>query len=339
MTLRTAATGTLLALAALVVVFAFDLALLLFGAVLIAVVLHGLTVRLVHFTKLPRWLCMLLVLVFVVGGVAAAVVVALPELMAELGLLRERLPEAIEKLQEFVNRLGWLETAYDALPKGDGELTLSRPGIAGRVSSALTSTVGAFVNIAIVLLVAIYLAADPQPYIDGAVRLFPLKHRARAREVFDALGEMLFQWLKGQLVSMTVVGLVVAGGLALLGVPLAGTLGLIAGIFEFVPNIGPILSGIPAALLAITVSPSHVLYVVLLYTAVQTLESYFLTPMVMKRAISLPPALTIIAQLVGTLTAGWLGLLLATPLVAAIVVIVRKVYLEGILGEPDSTNG
>ena len=332
MTLRTVATGTLLTLALLVVVFAFDLALLLFGAVLIAVVLSGLTARLVHWTRLPRTLCLVLVVIFIAGGLAAVVVLALPELLSELGQLRERIPEAVGKLQEFVDKLGWLETAYDALPKG--ELSLSRPGIAGRVSSALSSTVGAFVNIAIVILVALYLAADPGPYVNGAVRLFPLKHRERAREVFDALGEILFQWLKGQLVSMTIVGLLVTGGLWALGVPLAPTLGFISGVFEFVPNIGPILSGIPAALLGITVSPTHVVYVIVLYTVVQTLESYFLTPMVMRRAISLPPALTIVAQLIGTLTAGWLGLLLATPLVAAIVVVVRKVYLENILGEP-----
>ena len=138
---------------------------------------------------------------------------------------------------------------------------------------------------------------------------------------------------------MTIVGLLIAGGLWALGVPLAATLGFISGLFEFVPNIGPILSGIPAALLAITVSPAHVVYVVALYAAVQTLESYLLTPMVMRRAISLPPALTITAQLVGTLTGGWLGLLLATPLVAAALVVVRKVYLEGILGERDAAAG
>ncbi|HET9025193.1 MAG TPA: AI-2E family transporter [Burkholderiaceae bacterium] len=338
MILRTVVTGSLLALALVVIVFAFDLALLLFAAVLLAVVLHGAANRLAERTKLPRGACLVLLLFFLVGGLAALFITVAPDLMAELGQLRERLPEAIAKLQEFVNKLGWLETAYDALPKGDGQLTLSRPGIAGRVSSALTSTVGAFVNIAIVVLVAVYLAADPRPYVEGTVRLFPLKHRDRARDVFDAVGDTLFHWLQGQLVSMAVVGLLVAGGLWALGVPLAGTLGFIAGLFEFVPNIGPILSGVPAALLGITVSTSHVLYVILLYTAVQTLESYFLTPMVMKRAISLPPALTIIAQLVGTLTAGWLGLLLATPLIAAIVVVVRKVYLESLLGEEDAAN-
>ena len=338
MILRTAVTGSLLALALVVILFAFDLALLLFAAVLLAVVLHGAASRLAERTKLPRGVCLVFLLLSLVGGLVALFITVAPDLMAELGQLRERLPEALAKLQEFVNKLGWLETAYDALPKGDGELTLSRPGIAGRVSSALTSTVGAFVNIAIVVLVAVYLAADPRPYREGTVRLFPLKHRDRARDVLDAVGDTLFHWLQGQLVSMAVVGLLVAGGLWALGVPLAGTLGFIAGLLEFVPNIGPILSGVPAALLGITVSTSHVLYVVLLYTAVQTLESYFLTPMVMKRAIALPPALTIVAQLVGTLTAGWLGLLLATPLIAAIVVVVRKVYLESLLGEEDAAN-
>jgi predicted PurR-regulated permease PerM len=93
---------------------------------------------------------------------------------------------------------------------------------------------------------------------------------------------------------------------------------------------------VPAALLAITVSPTHVLYVIALYAVVQTLESYLLTPIVMKRAIHLPPALTIVAQLIGTLTAGWLGLLLATPFVAALVTIVQKVYLEDLLGEQNA---
>lgn len=336
MTLRTVVTGSLLAAALLVVVFAFDLALLLFAAVLLAVVLNGLATRLARRTRLPRGLCLLLVLLFLVGGLAAVVVTVAPQLTVELGQLRERLPEAIAKVQEFVNKLGWLEAAYDALPKADGHLSLSRPGIAGRVSSALTSTVGVLVNIVIVVLVAIYLAADPHPYVEGAVRLFPLRHRDRVRDVMEAVGNTLFNWLQGQLISMTVIGLLVAGGLWLMGVPLAGTLGFIAGLLEFVPNIGPILSGVPAALLAITVSTSHVLYVVLLYTAVQTLESYFLTPMVMRRAVALPPALTIVAQLVGTLTAGWLGLLLATPLVAALMVVVRKVYLESVLGEADA---
>lgn len=336
MTLRTAVTSTLLALVALVVIFAFDLALLLFAAVLVAVVLDGAATRIARRTGWPRGVGIALVLLAIIAVIAGILAFALPALLAEVAQLRTRLPEAVDKLQEVINRFQWLETALDALPKG--EVALDRPGIAGRVSTALTSTVGAVINIVIVLLVGLYLAADPCPYVNGAVRLFPLKHRERAREVFDAVRDVLFHWMQGQAIAMTVVGLTVAGGLWLLGIPLAGTLGLIAGLFEFVPNIGPILSGVPAALLAITVSPSHVVYVIALYIAVQTLESYLLTPMVMRRAVALPPALTIIAQLVGTLTAGWLGLLLATPLVAALMVTVQKLYLESVLGEHDAQN-
>src|SRR5512134_1260310 len=125
MTLRTVVTGTLLALALVVLVFAFDLALLLFAAVLLAVILHGTASRLAERTKLPRGACLVLLLFFLVGGLAAVFITAAPQLMGELGLLRERLPEAIAKVQEFVNSLGWLETAYDALPKGDGGFSLS----------------------------------------------------------------------------------------------------------------------------------------------------------------------------------------------------------------------
>jgi predicted PurR-regulated permease PerM len=334
MTLRTVVTSTLLAFAALVVVFAFDLVLLLFAAVLIAVVLDGTATRMSRLTGLARGWCIPIVLVTIFGSISLVFVLAMPTLIGELAQLRERLPEAVARLQELVNRFGWLESIVNALPQG--EVALSRPGIAGRVSTALTSTVGAMINILIVLLVGLYLAFDPCPYVNGAIRLFPKKHRERAREVLASLRDVLFHWMQGQVVGMTVVGVLVAGGLWALGIPLAGTLGLIAGLFEFVPNIGPILSGVPAALLALTVSPTHVIYVIALYVVVQTLESYLLMPLVMRRAVSLPPALTIVAQLIGTLTAGWLGLLLATPLVATLVVLVQKVYLESVLGEEDA---
>jgi predicted PurR-regulated permease PerM len=334
MTLRTVATSILLAAAALVVVFAFDLALLLFAAVLIAVVLHGASARVARLTGTSRGVGLVLVVLAIVTLIALTASFALPSLIEELAQLRVRLPEAMAKLQEIINRFGWVESIVDALPKG--EVTLDRPGVAGRVTSAVSSTVGAVVNFVIVLVVALYLAADPEPYVEGMVRLFPRRRRERARAVFEAIGDTLFHWIQGQLISMTIVGLTVAAGLALLGVPLAGTLGLIAGLFEFVPNIGPVLAGVPAALLAITVSPSHVIYVIALYIVVQTAESYLLTPYVMRRVVALPPALTIVAQLVITLLGGWVGLLLATPLTAVTLVAVQKVYLEDILGEEDA---
>jgi predicted PurR-regulated permease PerM len=337
MTARTAAGAALLAIALAIVLFAFDLALLLFAAVLLAVVLDGAASRLSARTRTRRGIALALVIGGATGAAALLGLIAVPAVGRELAELRSRLPEAVQMLQTLVNRFGWVETAFDAMPSG--ELTLGRPGIAGRLNNALTSTVGAIANLLVVVLLALYLAASPRTYVEGAVRLFPVEHRARAAHVLRAEAEILFAWLQGQLISMAIVGTLVTLGLWIIGVPLAPTLGFIAGLFEFIPNIGPIAAGVPAALMGLTVGPAHVLYVVALYVVVQTLESYLITPMVMKRALSLPPALTILAQLVGALTAGWLGLLLATPLVAALLVLTQKVYLEDVLGEKDAAAG
>jgi predicted PurR-regulated permease PerM len=116
--------------------------------------------------------------------------------------------------------------------------------------------------------------------------------------------------------------------------PLALTLGLLAGLLSFIPNIGPILSFVPAGLLAIPQGFSQVLYVGLLYIGIQTVESYVITPPMQRRMVSLPPALTISAQVILGVLFGFLGLLLATPLAAAVLVLVKMLYLEDVLGEP-----
>ena len=137
---------------------------------------------------------------------------------------------------------------------------------------------------------------------------------------------------------MAVVGLITTIGLWLLGIPLASTLGLITGLFEFAPFIGPILAAVPAVLIAFTQSPMDALYVIILYIAIQQIEGYLITPYVQKRAVDLPPALTIFAQLLMGVLFGLFGLLLATPLVAASMVIVRMAYIEDVLGDHGETS-
>ena len=135
---------------------------------------------------------------------------------------------------------------------------------------------------------------------------------ARVQEVLQELGTTLGHWLVGRIVSMGIVGGITTGGLWLLGVPLAPALGLFAALAEFVPNVGPFLAFIPALVLALTESATRALAVLLLYLGVQGFESYVLTPLVEKRAVALPPALTITAQVLMAVLAGGLGLALAT---------------------------
>jgi predicted PurR-regulated permease PerM len=168
------------------------------------------------------------------------------------------------------------------------------------------------------------------------VRLFPLSYRARAREVLNEIGCTLQWWLLGQAIDMAVVGVLTGIGLFLLGVPLALALAVLAGLFTFVPYFGPIVSAIPAIIVAATISWSKVLWVIVIYLICHGIEGYVVAPFVQRRTVELPPAVTILSMAVMAALFGALGLMVATPMVAAILVIVREVYVRDILGDPDA---
>ena len=205
--------------------------------------------------------------------------------------------------------------------------------VAGRASTAASKLMDAIVGAAIILFSGLYLAAAPSPYQRGLLRLVPMAARRRTAEVMFAVGYTLRWWLLGQLLSMTVVGVLMGVGLAVLGVPLAFALGVLAGLFEFVPTIGPVIGLVPALLLALAEDPRTALYVLILYGIVQTVESYLLTPLVQERVLALPPVVTIATQVLFGWTLGAVGLLVAVPFVAMAVVIVQMVYVEDTLGD------
>jgi predicted PurR-regulated permease PerM len=132
---------------------------------------------------------------------------------------------------------------------------------------------------------------------------------------------------------MGVVGLLTGVGLLIAGVPTPLALGLLAALLSFVPYVGPILSFIPAVLIALTVSLTKVFYVVLVFGIVQTLESYLVTPLVQRRAVSLPPVILITAQIAMGVLAGATGVLLATPLAVCVIVLLQMLYVEDVLGD------
>jgi predicted PurR-regulated permease PerM len=196
-----------------------------------------------------------------------------------------------------------------------------------------SGVVGAFGNVLIILFVGIYFAAQPYTYIDGFVLLVPHHKRTRAREVLSEIGRTLSKWLLGKFASMVLVGTLSATGLALLGVPLALILGIIAGLLDFIPYLGPLMAGVPAALIAFSESPAHALYVVALFGFIQLIEGYILQPFIENKTVSLPPALTIVMQvLFGTLF-GLAGVALATPMTAVLAVVVTMLYVQDVLGD------
>ncbi|MGE0082689.1 MAG: AI-2E family transporter, partial [Thiohalomonadaceae bacterium] len=178
-----------------------------------------------------------------------------------------------------------------------------------------------------------YLAAEPDLYRRGMLRLLPIRSRAGAEALLDEIGGMLTRWMFGQFVSMSTIGLLTWLGLSLLGVPLAATLGLAAALLTFIPTIGPILAATPAVLVGFSVEPLLALWVVLLYLVVESLESYLVTPLVQRQVVHLPPVLVLGAQLLLAILYGLLGLFVAAPLAVAVMVLVKRLYVEGVLGD------
>lgn len=335
LTKRTWAKLAFAAVVLLFVVFAVDVLLLLFASILLAILLRSLAEPLaarLHIS--PRWAVLVVVALLAVSLSVIAWVIA-PSIGEQVRELRASLPQALQRLQQELSRFVWLEVFLDTANQVDGT-GAAPPQVASRVTGAISGTLTALGHAVFAIVIALYLAADPRPYVEGIVRLFPPAHRARAREVLHAIGDTLRWWLFGKAISMALVGTAVFIGLLALGVKMAAALALIAALLDFIPNIGPLLAFIPAALFALLQGPTQVFYVALLYGAVQTVEAYVLTPLIERRTVELPPALTLTALLVGALFFGWLGLLLAAPLTAALLVTVQMVYVEDTLGERDA---
>ena len=183
---------------------------------------------------------------------------------------------------------------------------------------------------------AAFLATSPQMYLTGGLRLLPIDWRPRGKEVAHQIGRTLQLWFLGQLIDMIIVGILIGAGLFLRGVPLALTLALIAAVLNFVPYVGALAGAVPAIVVAFSQSPTVALWVDLLFLSVQILEGNVIAPLIQKRTISLPPALTILCQtILGTLF-GLLGLILATPLIAMMKTAVRLIYVEDMLENKDA---
>jgi predicted PurR-regulated permease PerM len=192
----------------------------------------------------------------------------------------------------------------------------------------LTHTVEALGGILIVVFLSIYLAADPQLYRRGVLALIPHRRRAQAAIVMDRVAEVLRRWLVTQLIAMLVIGGVTTIVLLILGVKAAFALGVLAGLFEFIPTVGPLLSAIPGVAMGFLDSPEEAAMVAVAYWGIQFLENHILIPLLMKGGMDLPPALTVITQALLALVFGFLGLMVAVPLLATVMVMVQVLYVE-----------
>jgi predicted PurR-regulated permease PerM len=331
-----AAIGMVMASILIVLLFYFtiDVILLIFSAALLSVFLRGLAEPIARYFKIGDVWGVLIVSLLLVIVLAGGIAMLAPNIAAQVGVLRAELPKSAQQAGIYLSQYHWGRTLIEQMPSAGSMMEkIDASSLLTGVGGAFTSTVGIVGNLFIGILIAIYLAVEPRVYANGFIRLFSKNKRDRVREVLNAVAETLRWWLIGKAGSMLFIGILTWIGLSILGVPLALTLGLIAALLSFIPNFGPIISVLPALLVAFVDSPIKAAYVAGLYLGIQMVESYLVTPYIERETVSLPPALTMIFQLSLVVTLGFMGLVLAAPLLAVILVVVHMAYIQDVLGD------
>ncbi|HEY8467993.1 MAG TPA: AI-2E family transporter [Longimicrobiales bacterium] len=312
-----------------------DVVFIAFFAVLVASFL-SIFVGWLEARGVPRAAAAVSVLLLGVGMAAAAGALLWPTLREQALELRERLPAALTEL------VSWADGQYQVLSGEFGapaepiqehvrqRVTMEAARLLTGALPLLNSLVGAVGGGLVVLFAGLYLAIEPRLYLDGLVSLVPRRNRPRVRRALEDVGSTLRRWILGTALSMALIAVLTSAGLWLLDIPAALALGLLAGLLEFIPYFGPILSAVPALVLALVISPTKALWVLLLYVGIQQAESNLVLPLLMKGMVQLPPALTVLVQVLMSVLFGFLGLLLAVPALAAGKVLIQTLYVEGV---------
>lgn len=296
--------------------------LMLFGAVVVASIVRAIADPISRWTRVPSGVAVAIaaILIFAaIGGIGWLIGGIFTQ---QFEVLTQTLPQAIDKLQAWVARMGFFEQLQNwrsAISSGTGILST--------VSSFATSATNAIANILIVIFGGIFLAAEPKFYRAGLIKLIPPDKRATVSEAILESERALRLWLKGQLMAMVVIGVMTAAALWLLGVESWLVLGLLAGLLEFIPFAGPILSAIPAVLIALAQSTHLALYVIGAYVLVQHAEAYLVQPLIQRYAVDLPAVILLFSLLAFGVLFGTIGVVLAAPLAVVSYVLVKRLYV------------
>lgn len=302
-----------------------------FAGVLFAVFLNALSSWVHQHTRLSyRWSLAVVVLGLCLMGGGLGYFLW-NRLSVQIGEMIHTLPQSLDRIRAYLMQYTWGQYLVENAPSA--ATGLAEGGQFTRLTGFVSGVAGFLEAVIVILIVGIFGAAEPGLYKEGLFHLVPPQHRPRAGEAIDAIAFNLRHWLVGQVLLMVILGITTWAGLALIGIPLALTLGIMAGILELIPYIGAWLAAVPAGLLALLKGPEYLAFTLGLYLFLHLLEGYVLLPLIQRRAVHLPPALTLVAQVLMGRLLGILGLFVAAPLTVAAMILLKMLYVKDTLGD------
>jgi predicted PurR-regulated permease PerM len=326
----------LLAIAAALYIFwqIRQLLLLVFTAIVLATAIDQL-VRLLQRTGLKRTPAVLLSVSIVLTFLVSAVWFIVPPFIDQSEDLVNLLPLGLERVEQGID---WLRDRSGAfLPEFPGidsllqQVQMQRMNLLQRAFAFFSNSINVLLELFLVLILTLMLLINPDPYHQTFVRCFPSFYRQRVNQILSLCAKGLGNWTIGALIEMVFIGALTGIGLWILQVPLVLAHAVLAGLLNFIPNIGPTLSVVLPMSIALLDAPWKAIAVLILYLIVQNLESYWLTPTVMAKQVALLPAMTLVSQIFFASLFGALGLLMAIPLTVVVKTWVEEAVFKDIL--------
>ncbi|MDP9047241.1 MAG: AI-2E family transporter [Bacteroidota bacterium] len=321
---QTVAVVAMLVVFILIARVAFNVLLMALTGSLMAVYFHGLGDMIQLRTKLRRSFAMAISVAGTLIIIAALFWFIGAKIQTQVAELSNTLPHTIATAKA---KLATTPAGQKVLEYSSGD---NSQKLMTTVQTFFSTSFGVIGDIYIILFLGIFFTASPSLYKNGILALVPPNRKPVASNIMDRISLSLKGWLKGMMLSMVLITILITVGLSIIGIPVAMVLGLITGILEIVPNFGPLIAMIPGVLLALTVSTNTAIIVALLYVVSQTIVANIVTPLIQKKMINLPPALTLISQLVMGTLSGALGIILAVPLLAILFILVDELYVKKI---------
>lgn len=319
----------LLVVVILIARVAFNVLLMIMAGTLISTFFHGLGDLIERKTKLRRRWAML---ISVLGSFAILGLLLWfmgTKIQEQVTELSSSLPHTVSNVKAKMSESPIGQKILDSLD-GDNSQKLMTTA-----QSFFSTSFGVLGNMYIMLFLGIFFTANPSLYKNGILLLIPSSNKALGKHIMNRISLSLKGWLKGMMVSIVLVTILISTGLTIMHIPVALVLGLITGILELVPNFGSIIAMVPGVLLALTVSTNTGVIVAIIYVGSQTINANIVNPLIQKKMINLPPALTLISQLIMGALSGALGIILAVPLLAILIILIDELYVKRINNDED----